>query len=405
MRITAMTAAAAACLSTGVFLAGPARAAADEAAPVVTEVALSHDAVSVSGVDLAPVTASVRLTDETGVVVASEMGDAFTPAILLARDGTDQARPAYAELALTSGTPQDGVWSATIHVPSTWDGHWEVSRVIARDGLAHELDIDPRTVGLGATLDVTGTHQPAVTLRFVPDPLVGDGPLTVRGRVYDTETGSGLGRQPIFIGFDNVCVEGNAQPNAVTAADGTYSKTYPGGRSVAIGLHCVAILRPSNVVNTPAVIAAASGFPRFRPVITIKADRSTVRPGTKVTISGVVRPSRTVHIDSVHLQQLGRGWRTIDSALLGTRDRFSFVVTPRTDGVHRYRVVIPGEADRPMGVSNVVEVRVGSPGQGGGEGGGEGLPITGPATAPLVGGALVLILVGAGLVRLGRRRC
>jgi hypothetical protein len=68
-----------------------------------------------------------------------------------------------------------------------------------------------------------------------------------------------------------------------------------------------------------------------------------------------------------------------------------------------------------VGVSNVLEVRVGAPGQGGeggGEGGGDGggdggdagLPITGPATAPLAGSALVLILLGVGLVRLGRRR-
>jgi hypothetical protein len=401
MRITVMAATVAACLGTGVFLAPPpALAAADETAPVLTEVALSSDAVSVAGVDLVPVTVSVRLTDETGVEPAGEMDGTNTPAISLQRRAADGGGSEYVELALTSGTPQDGVWSAVVQVPSTWDGQWETSGVTASDGAGNRLDTDPRTAGLGATLHVTGTHQPAVTLRFVPDPLVGDGPLTLRGRVYDTDTGKGLGRQPIYIGYDSGCVEGLSLPNGITAADGTYSKTYRRGTE---GLHCVGIHRPSNVSVAISFIAVASGFPRIRPVITIEADRTTVRPGTKVTISGVVRPP----VYSVQVQQLGRAWRTLGSALV-SEGRFSFVVTPRTEGVQQYRVVAPNDDPELVGVSNVVKVRVESAGQGGsqsgGAGGGAGLPITGPATAPLVGGALVLILAGVGLVRLGRHR-
>jgi hypothetical protein len=129
-------------------------------------------------------------------------------------------------------------------------------------------------------------------------------------------------------------------------------------------------------------------------VVTITANHTTVQRGTKVTISGVVRPDE----HTVQLQQLGRSWRMVGSAL-PREGRFSFVVTPTTDGLKRYRVVVPRDDDPELvGVSNVVEVRVGSPGQGG------GLPITGPAAAPVAGSALVLILAGLGLVRLGRRR-
>jgi len=391
VRIAAVPAAAAVCLAGGILLAAPpALAAADEDAPVVTEVAFSTDAVSVAGVDLVPVTVSVRLTDETGVEVLSEVGDANTPGVQLERRAAGQTRTEYAELTLASGTARDGVWSAVIQVPSTWNGHWEASRVVAWDQVRNKLDADPRTAGLDATLDVTGTHQPAVTLEFAPDPLVGDGPLTVRGRVYDTDTGEGLGRQPIYFGYDNTCVEGGGGPNGVTAADGTYSKTY---QRVSEFMHCVGIYRPSNISIGNAYIVVLSKFPRIRPVVTIRADDTTVQRGTKVTISGVVRPDEY----SVQLQQLGRAWRTVGSAL-PQEGRFSFVVRPETDGVQRYRVVVPNDDPALVGVSNVVEVQVGAAGQGG------GLPITGAAAAPLAGSALVLILAGAGLVRLGRRR-
>jgi hypothetical protein len=391
VRIATITATATAGLACGFLLAAPpALAAADDAAPVLAGITFSTDAVSVSGVDLVPVTVSVRLTDETGVEVRSENADASTPAIQLESPAAGQTRTQYAELTLASGTAQDGVWGATIQVPSTWNGHWEASRVIAVDLVGNKLDADPRQTGLGATLDVTGTHQPAITLRFVPDPLVGDGPLTLRGRLYDTDTGKGFGRQPIYFGFDNTCVESGTEPNGVTAADGSYSKTY---QRIGVGLQCVGVGRPSNISIANAYIVVVSKFPRIRPAVTITANRTAVQRGTKVTISGVVRPGQ----HSVQLQQLGRAWRTVGSAS-AIEGRFSFVVTPTTDGLKRYRVVVPNDDPELVGVSNVVQVRVGSSGQGG------GLPITGPAAAPLVGSALVLILAGVGLVRLGRRR-
>jgi hypothetical protein len=390
VRIATVTAAAAVCLAGTLLAPPPALAAADDAAPVVTEITFSTDAVSVSGVDLVPVTVSVGLTDDDGVAESVQDGFQIAPAVRLESRAGGQTRTEHVVLTLASGAPQDGVWSATIQVPSTWNGHWEVGRVIAGDQAGNDLDADPRQAGLDAALDVTGTHQPAITLQFVPDPLVGDGPLTVRGRVYDTDTGEGLGRQPIYFGFDNLCIEGGTAPNGVTAADGSYSKTY---QRIVGGLHCVGIGRPSNVPGSNAFIVAVPKVPRIRPVVTITANHTAVQRGAKVTISGVVRPGQ----HSVQLQQLGRAWRTLGSAS-ASEGRFSFVVTPTADGLERYRVVAPNDDPELVGVSNILEVQVGPAGQGG------GLPITGPATAPLAGSALILILAGIGLIRLGRRR-
>ncbi|WBB78937.1 hypothetical protein O7606_22510 [Micromonospora sp. WMMD882] len=395
--LTASLCAAVGAIGAPTALAAPvARAAADTAPPVIADLTVTPDDVGVSGVDLVPVTVAVRLTDESGVIEAGEMDGVATPLLGLRRvEGGE--RNEGVELKLTSGTAKDGVWSATVHVPSTWDGRWEVGQVIAEDSARNRLEVDPRDAGTTVSLEVTGAHQPAVTMELTPDPLVGDGPLTVKGRFYDKDTGKGLPNQPIFFGHDNVCVEQPGTPNGVTAADGTFSRVYPVGD---IYLRCVGILRPTNIGIVPAYIVVTSAHPRFRPTITASADRTTVQPGTKVTFTGTVKPSG---LSTVELQQLKDGkWQKVTSGQLDDRSRFTLTVTPKATGEHSYRVARPSDDPELVGASKTIVVRVTTSG---GDGGGDGeLPITGPATLPMVGGALALIAVGTGLTLLGRRR-
>lgn len=293
--------------------ASPASAAADTAPPVLADVTISPDTVQVAGVDLVPVTVRVRMTDESGVIESGEMGGGTLPALTLQRvSGSGQSLEGAA-LKLSSGTAQDGVWSATIHVPSTWDGRWEVSQIRADDAAGNQLSIDPREAGKVAAVDVTGTHQPAVTMQFTPDPLVGDGPLTVQGRFYFKDTDKGIPNQPIFFGADNICVEYGAEPNGTTRADGTFSKTYPKGDAF---LRCVGILRPASSAFQPAFIVVTSGHPRVKPAVTATASRTSVTAGTKVTISGTVMPYGVS--TTVQVQQLrNSSWRTLGSAQVG----------------------------------------------------------------------------------------
>lgn len=69
------------------------------------------------------------------------------PYVVLTRVSGGPAVTEGAELALTSGTAQDGVWSATIQVPSTWNGRWEPSRLVAVDE------------GSGASTSTPGTSR------------------------------------------------------------------------------------------------------------------------------------------------------------------------------------------------------------------------------------------------------
>ncbi|MFI5832607.1 hypothetical protein ACIA5A_02895 [Micromonospora sp. NPDC051300] len=385
----------------GIVVGAPAAsAAADQAPPVLVGITVSPDAVSVSGVDLVPVTVSAHLTDETGVERSGEMDGSNLPAVTLQRAGGGEDSTQGVELALTSGTPQDGTWSATVQVPSTWDGEWRVSRLVAVDGASNRLDVAPST---DSKLTVTGTHKPAVTMRFVPDPLVGDGPLTVEGRFYYQDTGKGIGDQPIYFGQDNLCVEYPSPPNGTTRADGTFSRVYPKGLGV---LHCVGILRPSNVSIAPSFIVGTGNFPRVRPAVTIKASSTTVAPGKKVTFTGAVKPAGSSGY-RVELQQLRDGtWRKVTGASIDVT--YTLSTRPTTPGSVRYRVVTLNDDPALMGVSETVTVRVvagGATPPGAGSGGGSGtLPITGPAVPSLVGGAAALLFVGAGLMLLARRR-
>ncbi|MEU4566451.1 hypothetical protein [Micromonospora sp. NPDC023956] len=377
--------------------APPPAAVADTAPPVLGDVTVTPDAVAVSGLDLVPVTVAVRLTDESGVIEIGDGIGATSPFVILERVSGGTKYTDGAELRLTSGTAQDGVWSATIQVPSTWSGRWAVSRVRAVDGQGRELDVDPRGSGPAAEFTVKGTHVPAVSMQFVPDPLVGDGRLTLKGRFYYQDTGKGIPHQPIFFGYDNQCVEHPSPANGSTAADGTFSKVYPKGDG---HLRCVGILRPSNIVTAPAFIVATSGHPRVKPVVTASADRTAVPPGTKVTFTGTVAPWS---VTNVQLQEKVDGaWRTVAEGSVGDASRFSLAVTPKGTGAHHYRVTAPSDV---VGVSRTIVVQVNPAGSGAGDGDGSGtLPITGSPVSSMAGGGLVLVVAGIGLALLGRRR-
>jgi hypothetical protein len=144
--------------------ATPAAAAAppDSAPPTLVDIEFTPDAVAVAGLALVPVTVNVHLTDESGVQAVHSSTDGSFPFILVNRVSGGSRLTEVATLSLTSGTIQDGVWSASVQVPSTWNGQWQVTTVVAVDTVSNKLEIDPRTTPIEAALAVTGTHQPAL---------------------------------------------------------------------------------------------------------------------------------------------------------------------------------------------------------------------------------------------------
>ena len=135
-----------------------AAAAADTAPPQLGRVTFSRAAVNVSGLNVVPVTVSVRLSDPSGI---SEIPQAMTPSPHLTLGPVPGSRSQlHPVLTRTSGSSTDGVWSATVGVPSTWNGVVRVTSVGATDGAGNVLYAD-RTGTRTPALRVRGTHRPA----------------------------------------------------------------------------------------------------------------------------------------------------------------------------------------------------------------------------------------------------
>jgi hypothetical protein len=384
-------------LAVSAVVAAPAAAAnaLDTAPPTLVDVEVSPDAVSVSGLDLAPVTVRVHLTDESGV-----NGDRSVYAWLERVSGG----PKLSELVLlriTSGTARDGVWAGTARVPSTWDGSWSVSMVSAVDTAGNASEVDPRASTIVARLAVTGTHRPALTMRFRPDPVVGAEPVTVEGRVHYADTGVGIPEVDLFIGLDNECVEYTPRANARTNDRGEYSYTFANGEA-NFALHCVGILRPSSGADVPAYIVSRAECPRVKPTVTATANRTSVRAGGRVTVTARVAP---VYGTPQLQRRDGGAWRTVATATFTGppgKVKVTLVDNPPRAGTYEYRVRVRNEVEDALsGVSETIAVEVT---------GDDVLPVTGPSVRlvaliglalALAGGALLLLVgrsrVGAGV--------
>ena len=137
MRTTsAVVAATAAALVAGALLGAPsATAVADTTAPVVKRVDVRPETVGLYKDRASRVTVRVRVTDDVGV-------DEVVAGLLSERDeDAGQEFP----LELMSGTPQDGVWGATLftdkrEVTGLWAGY-----AVAQDAAGNESPLDETT--------------------------------------------------------------------------------------------------------------------------------------------------------------------------------------------------------------------------------------------------------------------
>ena len=281
------------------------------AAPAAgTLTALQIDRPTVVPVGLAPETVTVtgHLTSSVALDPACVDRDANGPTsdgpfIRLAP--TVVARPvragmaptsAMAPLRLVSGTATDGQWAATFEVPSAWSGAWEVTRVFACAapvGAAEgaRIDVDPRTIRQSATLTVTGSHVPVLSVGFRPNPVPWNVlSYTQTGRLLDSATGVGFAGVTLY-GCYFACYIGpdDGATSVVTDANGFYA--------VALskdGLRHPLSLLSSTPTNTPSPTAqvttalTADVIPLEQPSITAHASVSRVRRGSMIAVSGTV---------------------------------------------------------------------------------------------------------------------
>jgi hypothetical protein len=282
-------------------------------------------------------TVSVRLTDASGV---REIPYAMTPSPQVTLGPVPgwqkQLRPV---LTRTSGTVHDGVWTATVQVPSTWHGTVRVTSVGAEDEAGNVL-ADELTPARSPALRVTGTHRPALTFHYA---LLPGGGFRIHGRAYYTDTGRPLRRTPLATTHENGCdLDGGARNTIVTDARGRYQQRFTNGEPV--GWACVALIGRATAPQRPTVLAyhlASAPQPTIPDAALLQpADLggSTPEPFADEHWSALLppQPCTGATYPSAALRVAGRSV----NALVGVNERansvLEHVATYRSDGARRY---------------------------------------------------------------------
>ena len=337
-------------------MTAPAVAAADATPPEVVDITASPADVSVNGLGHAVVTLSVHLRDPSGVVRAVPVEGDFPWPVVSLSNTTPGAAMRFATAYLTlppTEDPTDGTWVGSFLAPANADGTWRVSGVAAIDGAGNQGGVDPATLGIDARVTVHGTHRPAVTVGFAPQPAKGNQPVTMKGRAYFVDDGSPIASRRITIGWgQDGCSTQNILGNATTTTDafGYYGFTF---RPPLDQLRGCAFLTDPTVAPFDAYGPIAVLAWRLRPLVvkyamTTNPVPSGIRLGQAVRVTGKVVPISVAGGQGpIHLQRrLATGrWVNVDTRSLRSDGSYSLRVVPSRRGTFRYRVYMPSCCD------------------------------------------------------------
>jgi len=308
---------------------------ADKSPPRVRDVKFSRTSVSVRGLAVVPVRVSMRVTDPSGVLDNPHAMNPSPQLVLGSVPGhQSKLRPV---LTRTSGTATDGTWSATVNVPSTWNGTVRIVSVGAMDQAGNELST-ALTGARSPKLRVRGTHRPALTLQYS---MLAEGGYRIHGRASYTDTGRPIGRLKLATANDSGCdFDGGARNTIVTDARGNYEKRFPGRGAGEAG--CVALIGPAARNQRPAIlayrIASAPAYSvpaaaMLQPEDLNGVDTSTV---TDNYWSALRPPQPCGPYASTKLRRAGRAVQ----AMIGVDDRPTVIVNDvasyASEGAHRY---------------------------------------------------------------------
>ncbi|MDQ1723214.1 MAG: hypothetical protein QOG52_242 [Frankiaceae bacterium] len=315
-------------------------------APQLLDVQLSESAITVSGLGVHDVNIRLHLTSPVGV--ADGPGDpalSDTPAAYFTRTsvGRGNGGVTVGKFLLTSGTAEDGWWEAVAAVTAGTDGTLTVARVYAQSTHGEYLVVDPRTLGIDAHLQVTGSHAAAFTIHQTPDPVATGHAVTFFGTVTDLDTGAPFAGVSAGANFDTGCLD-SGTGGALTSASGSWRQVYAKWNYADL-LSCAGAggLSPTGsgfVIYAYADDGHWGGFtPDFREWVTARAATATVRVGGTVTVTG----QSSALVKRVVLQRIvGRSWRTVGAATTRQSGRFMLVAQPPARGTYHYRVLRPG---------------------------------------------------------------
>jgi hypothetical protein len=313
----------------------PALVSADKSPPQVRDVRFSRASVKVRGLAVVPVRVSLRLTDPSGIQDnPHDMNPSPQLTIGAVPGHQSKLRPV---LTRTSGTATDGTWSATVNVPSTWNGTVRIVSVGAMDTAGNELSAT-LSGARSPKLRVRGTHRPALTFQYS---LLDGGGFRIHGRASFTDTGRPIAHRALATAYDSNCdFDGGATNNVVTDARGNYEKRFPHGGEAAAG--CVALTGRAARNQRPAIIAyRIASAPAYAVPAAAMLQPADLRGAetTRVTDDywAALRPPKPCGpYPSAGLRRSDRAVQ----AMIGVGERPTVIVndvaTYASDGAHRY---------------------------------------------------------------------
>ncbi|MFI7060017.1 hypothetical protein ACIBL3_03460 [Kribbella sp. NPDC050124] len=318
-----------------------------QAAPTttITAVELGRPTVAVSGLNLAPVTVTVRAK------YSGEPSDAGTLFVILERQG-GTAWPRYlwsSLLPLKSGTPADGVWEGPVYVPSTANGTFKVTGVQFGQ-YPFPGDFSEPTPYSGPTLAVSGYHLPKITAAVSPRIVPLGSPYSITWAVTDSATGKPYGsRITVLLAIDNGCVEDAGGDIVRTGTNGLVTKAYTAAD--AQWVNCLRITgKPTDIKGLGLGVARST-------YVTAAPSKTSAPVGTVVPVNGSVggAPSNC----KVWLQRLygATQWRSVSSNAVRLSGRFTVNAQPAYKGLIPYRVYFPACQNFQSVVSKVFYIR------------------------------------------------
>ncbi|MBV9098804.1 MAG: hypothetical protein JO079_12185 [Frankiaceae bacterium] len=312
--------------------------------PTFDSVSWKHSALTISGVAMVAQTGTIHVTDPAAPGSGPNACRWYFH--LTSTGGTGTVRRYTTGAKLTSGTVNDGTWTMTFYLSSTADGTWHLTS-------AETCSAGPSTTyaaSSSAAFTVAGHHQPRVSWAVVPTPVpVANPHWSVKGRVYDADTGAGMPGVTVGEGAsDTSCLyqQQGEGPGAslslrtVTNANGYYALPARNGWS---GLQCLGI-----VGKPEANPDRLSVYPWFRqfvlsylPSVSATPAVASVAAGSTDAVNGHVVGGRSGC--PVALQRLhgSATWRTVSTSNLRPSLRFTLVAQPAAAGRYLYRAYYP----------------------------------------------------------------
>jgi hypothetical protein len=310
--------------------AAPVAQAAPNADPTVTDVALSKPTVAVSGLNLAPVTVTVKATHPAP---GPDNGTLFV--ILERQTGSGHPTVLFSSLLkLKSGTLEDGVWEGPLYVPSTANGTFKVTGVQFGQ-YPFPGDFSEPMPFAGPTLAVTGYHLPKITASVSPKVVPAGSPYSIRWAVTDTATAKPYGsRITVLLAIDNGCAENAGGDVVRTDTNGVVTKSYAAGD--ANWLNCLRISgKPIDIIGLGFGVARSTS-------VSATPSKTSAPVGSVVPVNGVVGGAPAYC--KVWLQRLygATQWRSVSYGIVRTSGRFTVNAQPAYKGLIPYRAYFPG---------------------------------------------------------------